>query len=1338
MPVSAPRIATKFLTSDDQEPVDDGASTSVTAGQFVDMAVFFLAMDSYQKLKGDEDAHLKKVRALLTRYQSDMADGIEKYLLPLTDESAFARFKSHVNLGVRKTRGIPQARIQAGVLSEMLRALSSRTSTLREVLSDSRAVASAIKVGGVLANDAPASVLNGLAAIAPASRLRATLNWVREAAEFAGASPSSIDLMLTDVSQAQMIGEDIHKVDVQISGADPVSARAAELQGARQGLIADLGSVVESSKDAAVVLSTASAAIAQPLDYATKTARAQRLSPDQERAMMLRGKGIIAAGAGSGKTSVLASKVAYHINELGVPPGAIIATSFSRKSAAELRRRIDKYGADIPASAETGFGTTHSIAGKLMREYGGGGRDGLKSYEHSNAIRLAMEQVQMVGSSGEKPPEPTSMFDGMAATLPEPELVPGLTFKAACELAYQRRRELRNPYLQSFIESYFNPRDQWYGVTMRATKNLTDPRGLSEKQSAVLKDIFAKLDVTYSLRTDPNFMAPPAATQSRRAAEGGKNNKDKGLSEKYTYFSKPANQWFNLGLSLTEEGPNGEKKPIPSGVFKQAITKYKGKAISPSEAWAISNGTPEAAVYAAYEWIKGPDGETEFQGRGDFDDVLLDVSKLMLSNPRILRQVQSRFKVVLVDEAQDLNRCVHGDTKVETPDGSVQIRDIVVGEKVLSLENGRTAYNGVFEKVLSEWGWGYWVHTASGRSLRMSPNHRIFTTPIDGCSDDTTETIHVGGVTLTLTTAETIIPGVHVAVCNVEGISLDEVVSVEKEVGGDYWDIAVENAHNFFGNGILSHNSQHLMFGLITGYVDPTKVPNIANVSKVSELARDDEKMAAETYVFIGDDKQAIYEFRSADPEAFIDMSDLVDGGAGFRTEVLKTNYRSGELIVEAANRLIKHNSKQIPMTCNANPQRVDRGGIEVVRFGAVEGRDMKAPAEWLAAQIAEDMEEGLAGKKGYDAYGVGLRSNAEAYTYGLEMLKKGIPFRSKANFFNDPTTKALVHWLTIADEGLSGDVDRTNNAVLGAVSAPATKLSPVTFADKMGGMATGNYLQWLQTNWRKVYSGGTSWSDLVHTYVQNLNKIAALKGTPAEVVLETVLTLEGFDGRSVKDVLLDRVREDEDALAEIRAESVSGNVTEEDIAEVAFAPLAPLKGLLGARPDLAEAMKYTRQLQAANAKLTAVDDPEAKGVNEPAVTLGTMHSWKGLEVENMFIPLVGGRFPRAGASEEDLASERRLAYVAVTRGENRVVVMDIPTVRMTKQGPIVQKSQFTEELCIPPSNAPYQEREDVAYDESSYPVEDWAGEDDDMGRVASTSPFDEAAMDIYLASRGR
>jgi len=1465
MKSSTNRVASRWMQAENTDEPSESVG-DVSPGAFVDLMAFFQAVAAYRALKGDEDPQTRRAAPLVRRFQSDLVAGANRYFAPLTDDTAFAGLRNEVRTLTRGTRGLDHASEQAAALRKILWTLHPKPQVVREVFSDSRSYTAVMRLAALAATDSAGSLLNSVASLTPASRLQLTRKWIRDAAEAANVAPSKVETVLSDAENARHLGEDLHTVEVQLATADPVSQRAADLQVEKQAIIDQIEKVVADSPSPAVVLSAAASATTQPQDYATATAKRSRLSPDQERAMMARGKAIIAAGAGSGKTATLASKVAYHVNELGVPPGAVIATSFSRKSAAELRRRIAKYGADIPDSASTGFGTTHSVAGKLLREYGGGGRNGMKSYQQTDLVRLAMEQVQMVGP-GVAPPPPTSLFD-VSSDAPV-----GIKFRDAIQMAFDRRHKL-DPWSKGFIESFYNPSDQWYARTMRATGNLTNPHGLSDKQREIVKKVFGRLGINYSPTTDPGL----APAQTQPAPRVAAKDKNKGLREKYKFFSQPANEWFNLGLELVEEDGQGNKKPIPTGFFKNAISKFKGRAVSPSEAWALSNGSPEAAVYAAYEWLKGSKGETDFQGLGDFDDVLLDVSKMLLSSPRVRQQVQSRFKVALVDEAQDLNRaqhlmfglitgfvdpakvpniatakkmgelakddgsmtadtycfigddkqCVEANSLVETQNGPRRVGDLAPGDEVLAYRNGKVLLQAVRHVVPSSWTWGYKVTMESGQTLTMSPNHKLWATEpqtedgqvavylmyrkdmgfrvgitnkgkvgseedylnsyggrvflekaerlwvLDICSSREEALLTETDLSLTYGIPTTVFNGEH------RDLNQDRINTIFQKHGknggrlleernlsfdlphwmsqsytkhgrdrhtlqflahstkgsqvamewvGDKFDKVLQDVsfnitgerrrlRRWFGNyreglahaeEVARRTGANLSYRMATpeGTLRETTASGLFVGMSIPVLDQENETIALDRVAciervdgsFIDLDvldasnffangiltSNSIYEFRAADPEAFIDMSELVAGGAGFKTEVLKTNYRSGQLIVEAANRLISYNTKQIPMTCAANPQRVDRGGIEAVNFAPVEGRDMSAPAEWLATSIAETMEEGRAGAKGYDAFGVGLRSNAEAYTYGIELLKKGIPFRSKANFFGDPTTKALLHWLTIADEGVGGSVDRVNEAVLGARKAPASKLGD-KFEEILTQRATGNYLTWLQDNWTEVYGSRGDWAMLVRSFVDNLLAVAGMKGGASEQVLEAILDLTGHDGRSVRQVLVDRVSEDEEAIAELRAESPTGTVTDEEIESMAFAPIAPLKGLLGARADLSEAMKYVRQLQSANEKLAADDDPDNKKAREPAVTLGTMHSWKGLEVENMYIPFVGGRFPRFDADEEDLASERRLAYVAVTRGENRVVVMNIPTVRRTKQGAVTQTSQFVGELCIPPA----------------------------------------------------
>jgi superfamily I DNA/RNA helicase len=466
------------------------------------------------------------------------------------------------------------------------------------------------------------------------------------------------------------------------------------------------------------------------------------------------------------------------------------------------------------------------------------------------------------------------------------------------------------------------------------------------------------------------------------------------------------------------------------------------------------------------------------------------------------------------------------------------------------------------------------------------------------------------------------------------------------------------------------NKAQHAMFGLIAGYIDPATLQ-----------PRADDKMSADTFALIGDDKQAIYGFRGADPDEFIDKSDLVPGGKGFNTKLLDTNFRSGSNIVDAANKLIAYNTKQIPMVCKTDPRK---GEGNIARISVEEESDIgTAVADQIEAAYNEAKADGKT-EDFFKGYGIAVRTNREVYGYVMNLIERGLPFRSKRNPLKGPIVKPVVALFSLNDT----NVKSRNQAVLDGVKCPDFGINGQTMGKKLRDAGFTDYYDAL-VNGRgayAVYRGG-SYLDRLRSYISYMVQVREMLSTAsANEVMSFIVAFKSPDGTTFIDSICADATSDAELMEEVQAianEENDGEITPEMIRKAAIAPLEPLRKAAGKFPTAQEFSDYIASLNAANDR-TEKDEGDVKA---DAIQIDTVHGWKGLECENLFLAMWQGRFPHARSVGDPklMEQERRLAYVALTRGKQNVQIYE-PKVVISPSGKReeAQPSQFTLEACLP------------------------------------------------------
>ena len=373
----------------------------------------------------------------------------------------------------------------------------------------------------------------------------------------------------------------------------------------------------------------------------------------------------------------------------------------------------------------------------------------------------------------------------------------------------------------------------------------------------------------------------------------------------------------------------------------------------------------------------------------------------------------------------------------------------------------------------------------------------------------------------------------------------------------------------------------------------------------------------------VGDIDQSMYGFRFAQPQLTMKFTDTYPAATVYRVQ---TNYRSVGQVVETSSKLILHNKSRLDLTLR--PHREDLGTLALL-----DPDNPSAEAEAIAKEIVSS------GK--WADVAVLYRVNAYSAWIELALIRQGVPYRivGGMSFFAFKAVSDILNYLRLADDHTNGD------AFKAAISSPTRMLGR-------------EYINAVLKSGGDLLEAAGSCAGSLHQ--MQLNRVAdfthilrALPESPVEAI-KSIRNLTHYDAW----YLTRGVNTGSDGTADANQ---TGRVEILDELEQVAAGFDSITALV-AYADLVVD------------ELTDAEDDESR------VTLSTIHRAKGLEWPTVYvIGLSEGLLPHARAkTTDDIEEERRIAYVAMTRARDRLVLSSPAVI-----GKAVEPSRFLYEAGV-------------------------------------------------------
>ncbi|KAF0110866.1 MAG: DNA helicase II / ATP-dependent DNA helicase PcrA [Chloroflexi bacterium] len=434
----------------------------------------------------------------------------------------------------------------------------------------------------------------------------------------------------------------------------------------------------------------------------------------------------------------------------------------------------------------------------------------------------------------------------------------------------------------------------------------------------------------------------------------------------------------------------------------------------------------------------------------------------------------------------------------------------------------------------------------------------------------------------------------------------------------DFDDLLLLSARLLQENPAISekyaHRFQHVL-------VDEFQDTNLAQYELLKHLA------AYHKNIFVvGDEDQSIYRWRGAD---YRNVQRFEKDYPKCEKILLEQNYRSTQIVLDAARQVIDRNRNRTPKHLFT-----DHGaGNKIVQFIAV---DDLAEAGFVVDTIQQYVHSR---KASANDFAIMYRTNAQSRVIEEAFIHANLPYRliGAQRFYGRREVKDLICFLRLI-ENPSDEV-----SLLRVIAVPPRGIGNMTILSLQNcafqaGISAGEVLMDLgkngdvSPNWQQV---GRS-AGIVSDFGALLNEWQAAKSSLSIVAL------------------FDRIIHDVGYEAYINDFSEEGNDRWENVQE--------LRRLAGDFQDKG-LTEFLQNLALVSDQDTIPDNGESSEMDkvQGAVTLLTLHAAKGLEYNQVFIlGLDEGLLPHSRSRDdpEEMAEERRLFYVGMTRAKNQLYLL--------------------------------------------------------------------------------